>query len=83
MAPRGGVDYASAIKAPAGPYGSSAYKGLSRWAEYGQSKWGCIALARWLNWHHGPQQAAATGSPEIISVALHPGKAVVFPLTAY
>lgn len=73
MAPTGGIDYLSMMRPAPGSPESPRRRGLSPWTEYGQSKWGCIALARWLHWHHGPQQAATTGTPEILSVSYHPG----------
>ena len=53
-----------------------------KWIEYGQSKWGDIALARWLHWAYGPSEGRNKESVdpslishegEIISVAVHPG----------
>ena len=53
---------------------------LMRWIEYGQSKWGGIALARWLHWTYGPSEgrekqalAQDAGKDQVISIALHPG----------
>ena len=51
----------------------SAQQALDRqpnvWVDYGQSKWGDIALAKQLDKLHGP---AAGGN--IISVSVHPGE---------
>ncbi|ODN97882.1 hypothetical protein I350_07517 [Cryptococcus amylolentus CBS 6273] len=70
LAPTGGIDYLSLIRHPddvPNPDGSlkRGKNEQERWAEYGQSKWGNIALARYL---------AATYDPkELIAVAVHPG----------
>lgn len=53
MAPKGGIDYASLSKG-----------GLSPSVEYGQSKWGNIAMARTLHERY----------PDITSVSVHPGE---------
>ena len=52
-----------------------------RWLEYGQSKWGDVALARRLHWMYGPDEgrvkrvldARRVGEGEIISISIHPG----------
>jgi NAD(P)-dependent dehydrogenase (short-subunit alcohol dehydrogenase family) len=55
---------------------------LGKWPEYGQSKWGNIAVARYLHWLYGPSEGRKketvslekkAGNGEIISIALHPG----------
>lgn len=43
---------------------------LNRWQEYGESKWGDIALARYVNAHHGPGKNA---DAEILAFSVHPG----------
>ncbi|CAK9781928.1 NAD(P)-binding protein [Cutaneotrichosporon oleaginosum] len=42
---------------------------LDRIAEYGESKWGSVALARYVDAHYGP----GTKDGEILSYAIHPG----------
>ncbi|ORX35729.1 hypothetical protein BD324DRAFT_642905 [Kockovaella imperatae] len=37
---------------------------LQRWLEYGQSKWGGVALARWLHWTYGPVEGRE--KPEVL-----------------
>jgi NAD(P)-dependent dehydrogenase (short-subunit alcohol dehydrogenase family) len=59
FAPRGGIDYASLR-------GTGK---LDRLAEYGESKWGGVALARYVDAHYGP--GAADG--EVLAYAVHPG----------
>lgn len=62
-APRGGVDYDSLTKGG---------KLLGKWADYGQSKWGDIALSNYVAAHYGPgSPGAADGA--VISTAIHPG----------
>lgn len=56
-----------------------------KWTEYGQSKWGNIAVARYLHWLCGPDQGRtkaavsdkAEGEGEIISIAVHPGPSLL------
>lgn len=45
-----------------------------RWVEYGQSKWGDIALAKYLDWTYGPRTTAKQSGGEIIAISLHPGE---------
>lgn len=52
---------------------------LMTWIDYGQSKWGNIACAKWLDKVYGPRAEATSGSQrigkgEIISVSVHPGE---------
>jgi len=62
---------------------------LMTWIEYGQSKWGNIACAKWLDRVYGPR-SIQTGNKEteriaegeIISIALHPGE-YMFWLSQY
>lgn len=61
-APIGGVKYA-ALRAPGTP--------VDMWKEYAMSKWANIALAKYVDWHHGP--LSCSEAPEIISIAVHPG----------
>jgi retinol dehydrogenase-12 len=61
-APTGGVDYESLKKGG---------KVLERWIEYGESKWGDIALAKWVDAHHGPKSGSTGG--EVLACAVHPG----------
>lgn len=44
---------------------------LNGQAEYGVSKWGNIALANYINLHHGPSSGVTDG--EVIAISLHPG----------
>lgn len=52
-----------------------------KWVEYGQSKWGDVALARCLHWVYGPDEGREkrkahirrVGKGEIISISIHPG----------
>ncbi|ODN81893.1 hypothetical protein L202_02242 [Cryptococcus amylolentus CBS 6039] len=70
FAPPGGIDYTSVSRHPddvANPDGSPK-KGkneLDRWPEYGQAKWGNIAIAKYLADRYDPK--------ELIAVAVHPG----------
>lgn len=61
-APPGGVDYGSLERGA--PF-------LEKWAEYGESKWGNVALAKYVHRHYGPFTNA--GSGEVVSIAVHPG----------
>lgn len=59
----GGIDYPSLQRNA---------KHIGAWAEYGESKWGDIALAKYVDRHYGPRsEAAMTG--EIVAIAVHPG----------
>lgn len=60
-APKGGIDYESLQKGG---------KVLEKWAEYGESKWGDVALSKYVNLHYGPKSGA---KGEIIAIAVHPG----------
>lgn len=54
----------------------------SKWVEYGQSKWGNVAIVKYLHWLYGPEQGKARKSVkgekvakgEVISIAIHPGE---------
>lgn len=46
---------------------------LSRYDEYGESKWGNIALARWVDLHYGPRAPRHTEDGEVLAFAVHPG----------
>jgi NAD(P)-dependent dehydrogenase (short-subunit alcohol dehydrogenase family) len=69
QAPPGGVDYESLVRVEQ----DTAQQALDRqpnvWVDYGQSKWGDIALAKQLDKLYGP---AAGGT--IISISIHPGE---------
>ncbi|WVQ73321.1 hypothetical protein IAR50_002889 [Cryptococcus sp. DSM 104548] len=70
FAPAGGIDYVSVVRHPDDVTNSdgSPRKGkneLERWPEYGQAKWGDIALAQYLAVTYDPK--------ELIAVAVHPG----------
>ncbi|WVW84092.1 hypothetical protein I302_106121 [Kwoniella bestiolae CBS 10118] len=71
-APNGGVDFKSVVRDPSDPItreGQQPKQGKNekmRWVEYGQSKWGDIALAKYLHNVYGRQG-------RLISVAVHPG----------
>jgi hypothetical protein len=58
-----------------------------KWVEYGQSKWGNIAVARWVHSVYGPAEGRKTGNGkvekksgegEVISISLHPGGSAKF-----
>lgn len=86
-APKGGVDYKTVMR-PAGDDSDSddgdkslgrravAKPGgvFSKWVDYGQSKWGDIAMAEYINWHYGPGSGTKDG--EIIATAVHPGESL-------
>jgi NAD(P)-dependent dehydrogenase (short-subunit alcohol dehydrogenase family) len=59
QAPPGGVDYNSITK-----QGTE----LNPWTEYGQSKWGNIALAKQLDKLYGPQAGG-----QMVALSVHPG----------
>lgn len=61
FAPKGGIDY-DALRAGG--------KQLDKWAEYGLSKWGNVALAKYVDAHYGP--ASGTDAP-VIAISVHPG----------
>ncbi|KAK6909679.1 hypothetical protein I203_103700 [Kwoniella mangroviensis CBS 8507] len=71
-APKGGVDFRSVVRDTSDPIikdGHQPRQGKHekmRWVEYGQSKWGDIALAKYLHNTYGRQG-------RLISVAVHPG----------
>lgn len=60
-APPGGVDYAS-LERGATP--------IHRWKAYSESKWGNVALAKYVDAHYGP---GTKGDDAVIAVAVHPG----------
>ncbi|WVQ82089.1 hypothetical protein IAT38_004217 [Cryptococcus sp. DSM 104549] len=75
LAPKGGINYASVVRDPSDPPAltpgskEKPVRGkneLDKWTEYGQSKWGNVALAKWLWAHYGRQG-------RIIATAVHPG----------
>ena len=67
QAPAGGVDYKSVIKTTSGDGPGS--NELNVWVDYGQSKWGDIALAKQLDKMNGPRAGG-----DLISVSVHPGE---------
>jgi retinol dehydrogenase-12 len=67
QAPSGGVDYKSVVKTATGDGPGS--NELNVWVDYGQSKWGDIALAKQVDKMHGPRSGG-----DIVSVSVHPGK---------
>jgi NAD(P)-dependent dehydrogenase (short-subunit alcohol dehydrogenase family) len=75
-APRGGVDYRSVVRDPRDPNDpKNPVKGryeVAKWAEYGQAKWGDIALARYLHAKYGPG-SGRTGQ-ELLCFSMHPGE---------
>ncbi|WVF71324.1 hypothetical protein IAT40_006127 [Kwoniella sp. CBS 6097] len=86
-APSGGVDFRSVVRDRSEPeprQGQKPKRGKNertKWVEYGQAKWGDIALARYLHNEYGRQG-------RLISVALHPGMVATnlaghFALTPY
>lgn len=60
-APKGGVDYDSLKQGG---------KVLDKWVEYGESKWGDSALAKYVDNHYGPRSGS---KGEIIATSVHPG----------
>lgn len=64
MAPPGGVNYDSLVKGG---------KIIQKWADYGQSKWGDIALSDYVARNYGPGTPNGDRNGAIISVAIHPG----------
>ncbi|WVR06888.1 hypothetical protein IAU60_003924 [Kwoniella sp. DSM 27419] len=74
MAPKNGVDYHSVIRASdesgadasAGGKPKQGKNEYSKWIEYGQSKWGDVALARYLHNEYGRQG-------RLITASVHPG----------
>jgi NAD(P)-dependent dehydrogenase (short-subunit alcohol dehydrogenase family) len=69
QAPSGGIDYQSVIKSTSGEGPGS--NELNVWVDYGQSKWGDIALAKQVDKMQGPRAGG-----DIISLSVHPGKLV-------
>jgi NAD(P)-dependent dehydrogenase (short-subunit alcohol dehydrogenase family) len=86
-APLSGVDYLSVLRDhSSGSTESNPIRGRnerSSWVEYGQSKWGNIAVCRWVHWAYGPDQGrqkrsieggrGGEGSGEVVSISVHPG----------
>lgn len=84
-APPGGFDPVSAVRDPdSTSTNDKPVKGkneLAKWTEYGQSKWGNIAVARYIHWLYGPAEgtekkplgAERAGKGEIIAISVHPG----------
>lgn len=66
-APKGGVNFKSVVRDPSDTGSGRGRYELDKWTEYGQSKWGNIALARYLEDTYGKDG-------RLISVAVHPGK---------
>lgn len=70
------------MRVPGDADGKRGKNEYSKWTEYGQSKWGDIALVRWLHWVYGPDeglkkevvQVEKVGGGEIISISIHPGE---------
>jgi NAD(P)-dependent dehydrogenase (short-subunit alcohol dehydrogenase family) len=69
QAPSGGVDYKSVIKTATGDGPGS--NELNVWVDYGQSKWGDIALAKQVDKMHGPRSGG-----DLISLSVHPGESI-------
>ncbi|WWC89169.1 uncharacterized protein L201_004087 [Kwoniella dendrophila CBS 6074] len=72
-APKGGIDFKSVVRDPSegsiSTQNENPKQGKSekpKWVEYGQSKWGNIALAKYLYNEYGRKG-------RLISVAVHPG----------
>jgi retinol dehydrogenase-12 len=70
QAPVGGIDYKSVVKTTTGEGPGS--NELNIWVDYGQTKWGDIALAKQLDKMHGPRAGG-----DVISLSVHPGKPVL------
>jgi hypothetical protein len=75
-APSCGVDYKSVVR----DSDSSGRNEYNKWTEYFQSKWGNVAIARWVHWVHGPDEGwrkagvvEKKSDGEIISISVHPG----------
>ncbi|OWT40496.1 putativepod-specific dehydrogenase SAC25 [Cryptococcus neoformans Bt1] len=66
MAPKGGVNFKSVVRDPSDTRSGRGKYELDKWIEYGQSKWGNIALAKYLEDTYGKEG-------RLISVAVHPG----------
>ncbi|KAL1406218.1 hypothetical protein Q8F55_007909 [Vanrija albida] len=66
FAPKGGIDYNSV---------TADGKQLDTWSEYGLSKWGNVALAKWVDSHYGPRAGAGADGKggEVIAISIHPG----------
>lgn len=43
---------------------------LGEWAEYGESKWGDLALAKYVDEKYGPRSGS---DRPVVSIAIHPG----------
>lgn len=67
QAPAGGIDYKSVVKTTTGTGPGS--NELNIWVDYGQTKWGDIALAKQLDKMQGPRAGGDT-----ISLSVHPGE---------
>lgn len=67
-APKGGVDYKSVVR-DEGRDGRGRHE-LAKWPEYGQAKWGDIALARYLHANYGPGSSRG----ELLCFSMHPGE---------
>lgn len=84
MAPKGGVNYQSVVRdaaetTPLDPKNPKKGKyEVDKWAEYGQAKWGDIALARYLHAVYGPEAASGmqsrrVGGGQLLCYSIHPG----------
>ena len=67
QAPSDGVDYKSVVKTAVGD--GPGPNELNVWVDYGQSKWGDIALAKQVDKMHGPRSGG-----NVISLSVHPGE---------
>lgn len=86
LAPKGGFNPISVVRDPdSKSTPDHPIKGkneLGKWPEYGQSKWGNIAVARYVHWMYGPKEgrekvqveSERVGEGEVISISLHPGE---------
>ncbi|RXK39295.1 hypothetical protein M231_03374 [Tremella mesenterica] len=80
-APPGGVKYESVVRDHSGVDQTDAGEQVKNpvpgknelpiWVEYGQSKWGSIALAKWLHWHHGPGKMLIFAGSVATNLAQH------------
>lgn len=69
QAPLGGVDYNSVVRNGEDSVQEARDRQPNVWVDYGQSKWGDIALAKQLDKLHGPSSGGS-----IISISIHPGR---------
>lgn len=79
MAPKHGIDYKSVIRDPSDKVGTRGKYELDKWSEYGQAKWGDIALARYLHLVYGPGATLSrrVAEGELLCYSIHPGEILI------